>query len=122
MTTAKFFCIGRPNLMRRPWRELGREGDRRHPQALLPEASMGGKNRLEPMADGFVGFYTESGEHWKHKDIGDAHAGPGYRLFISDKGEERRYTFGPKESHDATIFDLRQQLAATEPMTPAGRG
>lgn len=83
---------------------------------------MGGKNKLEPMADGFVGFYDESGERWKHKDIEEAATGPGYRLFLSDKGEERRYRFGPKESHDATIFDLRQQLAAAELVAPAGRG
>ena len=78
---------------------------------------MSSKNRLEPMPDGFVGFHTESGEHWKHKDIEESKTGPGYRFFISDKGEERRYTFGPKESHDATIFDLRAQLAAAKPVT-----
>jgi hypothetical protein len=78
---------------------------------------MGGKNRLEPMADGFVGFYTESGQHWRHKDIEESKTGPGYRLFISDEGEERRYSIGPKESHDATISDLRQQLAAAKPLT-----
>jgi hypothetical protein len=75
---------------------------------------MSAKNRLEPMADGFVGFHTESGDHWKHRDVEESKAGPGYRLFISDKGEERRYTFSPKETHDATIFDLRQQLAAAK--------
>ena len=83
---------------------------------------MRGKDRLEPMADGFSGFYTERGDHWKHKDVAPTAAGPGYRLFISDKGEERRYVFGPKESHDATIFDLREQLAAAQPLTPADRG
>lgn len=77
---------------------------------------MSSKNRLEPMADGFVGFYAESGEHWRHKDVEASKTDGGYRVFISDKGEERRYTFGPKETRDATIFDLRQQLAAGKPV------
>ena len=40
--------------------------------------------------------------------------GPGYRLFVSDAGERRRYTFGPHEVHDATLADLREQLARAE--------
>jgi hypothetical protein len=73
-------------------------------------------NRLEPVADGFVAFHTEHGERWRHKDMSDARTGPGYRLFVSDKGEERRYEFGEHESHDATILDLRDQLARAKPM------
>ena len=73
---------------------------------------MGKKDRLEPLDDGFVAFHTESGQRWRHKDIEDAVTGPGYRLFLSDTGEERRYFFGPKEPHDATVHDLRRQLAA----------
>ena len=78
-------------------------------------------NKLEPVADGFVAFHTERGERWKHQDMEDARTGTGYRIFISDKGEERRYKFGPHESHDATILDLREQLARAEPVGPAAR-
>ena len=56
-------------------------------------------DRLEPLPDGSVAFRTEGGERWRHKDIEDARVGGGYRLFISDTGEERRYVFGPTESH-----------------------
>ena len=81
---------------------------------------MGRNDRLEPLPDGFVAFHTERGERWKHKDVAGAGAGTGYRLFVSDAGEERHYVFGPKESHDATILDLREQLAkATPPAAPA---
>ena len=73
-------------------------------------------NRLEPVADGFVAFYTEHGERWRHKDMSEARTGPGYRLFVSDKGEERRYEFGEHESHDATILDLRDQLSRAKPV------
>lgn len=74
-------------------------------------------NKLEPVADGFVAFHTERGERWRHKDMSAARTGPGYRLFVSDAGEERRYEFGEHESHDATILDLREQLARAKPMT-----
>lgn len=73
---------------------------------------MSRKDRLEPQPDGFVAFHTESGERWRHKDVEEAVTGPGYRLFLSESGEERRYYFGPKEPHDATVHDLRRQLAA----------
>ena len=82
---------------------------------------MSSKNRLEPLEDGFVAFHTEDGERWKHKDIEAGRTGPGYRLFISDRGEERRYLFGPHESHDATILDLRDQVARAQPLTPEAR-
>lgn len=73
---------------------------------------MSKKDKLEPQPDGFVAFHTESGDRWRHRDVEEAVTGPGYRLFISDDGEERRYFFGPKEPHDATLSDLRRQLAA----------
>ena len=78
---------------------------------------MRSKDQLEPLADGFIAFRTKSGERWKHRDVEDATVGPGYRLFVSDSGEERRYAFGPKESHDATILDLREQLGKAKPVT-----
>ena len=78
-----------------------------------------GKDRLEPLPDGFIAFHSESGERWRHKDIEAAVTGPGYRVFISDRGEERRYTFGPHESHDATLFDLRRQLSLAKPVGAA---
>ena len=74
-------------------------------------------NKLEPVADGFVAFHTERGDRWRHKDLSEARTGPGYRLFVSDAGEERRYEFGANESHDATILDLREQLEKAKPMT-----
>jgi hypothetical protein len=80
---------------------------------------MAGKDRLEPLGDGFIAFHDESGRRWKHKDIEQAVTGPGYRVFISDTGEERRYEFGPHESHDATLFDLRRQLGLAKP-APSG--
>ncbi len=82
---------------------------------------MKSRDRLEPMPDGYVAFHTESGDRWRHKDVEDGRTGSGYRLFLSDKGEERRYKFGPRESHDATILDLREQLARAEPVGPAAR-
>ena len=85
---------------------------------------MANKNKLEPLGDGFIAFHTETGERWKHKDVAD-HAAPGgsYRLFISDRREERRYVFGQREPRDATIHDLRDQLARAQPTgaTAAGR-
>jgi hypothetical protein len=74
-------------------------------------------NRLEPLADGYVAFHTESGDRWRHKDMSPSRTGPGYRLFLSESGEERRYEFGEHESHDATILDLRDQLARAKPAT-----
>jgi hypothetical protein len=71
---------------------------------------------LEPLADGFVAFRTEKGERWKHRDVETSRTGPGYRLFVSDGGDQRQYVFGPHESHDATLFDLREQLAKAKPM------
>ena len=74
-------------------------------------------DRLEPLGDGFVAFHTARGERWKHRDVEAARTGPGYRQFISDRGEERRYVFGPNEPHDATLFDLRDQLARATPIS-----
>ena len=82
---------------------------------------MKSNNKLEPLPDGFVAFHTERGERWRHKDMEDGRTGTGYRVFISDKGEERRYKFGPRESHDATILDLRDQLARAEPVVQAAK-
>ena len=66
--------------------------------------------RLEPLPDGFVGFRAANGERWKHRDVATSRTGPGYRLFVSETGEQRRYVFGPHEPHDATLLDLREQL------------
>jgi hypothetical protein len=68
------------------------------------------RSQLEPLDDGYVAFRTKDGERWKHKDLTEGRVGEGYRVFISDSGEERRYRFGPDELHDATIEDLREQL------------
>ena len=76
-------------------------------------------DRLESLADGFVGFHTTAGERWKHRDVEASRIGPGYRLFVSDRGEQRRYTFGPSEPHDATVLDLREQLARAAPFDPS---
>ena len=77
--------------------------------------------RLEPLPDGFVGFRAANGERWKHKDIEAGRTGPGYRLFVSENGEQRVYPFVPNEPHDATLLDLREQLgrakAADVPVT-----
>lgn len=77
---------------------------------------MGKRDKLEPLPDGFVAFHAESGERWKHKDVIPEGSGAGYRLFISDKGEERRYAFGPKDPRDSTVWDLRYQLSKAEPV------
>jgi hypothetical protein len=79
---------------------------------------MSKRDKLEPLADGFVAFHTESGERWKHKDVAvhaDGQPAAYYRLFISDKGDERRYEFAPKDTRDATIWDLRHQLGKAQP-------
>jgi hypothetical protein len=71
---------------------------------------MSRSNQLEPLEDGYVAFRTGDGERWKHKDMTEGRAGEGYRVFISNDGEQRRYRFGPDEPHDATLEDLRDQL------------
>jgi hypothetical protein len=78
---------------------------------------MSDRNKLEPLPDGFVAFRTEDGQRWKQKDVAEARTGEGYRVFISDSGEERRYVFGPNESHDVTVSDLRHQLSRAQPVT-----
>ena len=77
---------------------------------------MAERNRLERLPDGFVAFWTASGERWRHKDVEEGRVGEGFRIFVSDLGEERRYTFGPREPHDATVEDLRDQLARATPV------
>ena len=74
------------------------------------------RNHLEQLEGGFVAFYTADGERWKHRDEETARTGPGYRLFVSDKGERRRYVFGPGQPHDTTVFDLREQVARATPI------
>ena len=74
-------------------------------------------DRLEPLPDGFTAFHTTKGERWTHRDVEASRVGAGYRLFVSDRGERRRYDFGPKEPHDATVFDLREQLAKSRPVS-----
>ena len=37
-----------------------------------------------------------------------------YRLFVADKGEQRRYTFAPKDPRDSTVWDLREQLRRSD--------
>ena len=68
-------------------------------------------DRLEPLPDGSVAFHTAKGERWTHRDVEGGPSGSGYRLFVSHAGEQRRYSFGAREPHDATLFDLRDQLA-----------
>src|SRR5918998_1270493 len=77
--------------------------------------------QLEHFPDGFIAFHTKDGQRWRLRDVEASRVGPGYRVFISDAGEERRYEFGPKEPHDATLLDLREQLAKARPMG-AGTG
>lgn len=76
-------------------------------------------HRLEPLADGFTAFYTAGGERWKHRDVEDSRVGPGYRLFVGEGGEQRRYDFGPTEPHDATLSDLREQVVKAKSFTPS---
>lgn len=71
-------------------------------------------SQLEPLDDGYVAFRAEDGGRWKHKDLTEGRAGEGYRVFISDDGEQRRYRFGPDEPYDATVEDLRDQLRQAE--------
>jgi hypothetical protein len=78
---------------------------------------MNKRDKLEPLAEGWVGFYTESGEHWKHKDSTETSATGTtvhYRLFVPDRGDQKRYTFAPKDSRDSTVWDLREQLRRAE--------
>lgn len=85
---------------------------------------MSKRDKLEPMPDGWVAFHTESGQRWKHKDFTENAAGGGtlhYRRFVADSGEQRRYTFAPKDSRDSTVWDLREQLGRAESVT-AGAG
>ena len=73
--------------------------------------------QLEHLPDGFIAFHAKDGQRWRHKDMTEGRVGQGYRVFISDRGEERRYEFGPKEVHDATLLDLREQLAKAKPVS-----
>ena len=85
---------------------------------------MNKRDKLEPLADGGVGFHAESGDHWKHKDFNETTpdgAPVHYRLFVPDRGEQRRYTFAPKDPRDSTVWDLREQLRRAEPVA-AGAG
>lgn len=78
---------------------------------------MNKRDKLEPLADGWVAFHTESGDRWKHKDFTEtAEAGTTvhYRSFVSDGGVQKRYTFAPKDSRDSTVWDLREQLRRSE--------
>jgi hypothetical protein len=85
---------------------------------------MNKRDKLEPLAEGWVAFHAETGERWKHKDHTEA-AATGttvhYRLFVSDSGEQKRYTFAPKDSRDSTVWDLREQLRRAESIA-AGAG
>lgn len=85
---------------------------------------MNKRDKLEPLADGWVAFHTESGDRWKHKDSAETGASGTtvhYRLFVSDKGEQKRYTFAPKDARDSTVWDLREQLRRSEAVA-AGAG
>lgn len=75
------------------------------------------KDQLEPLEDGWVAFHAEGGERWRHKDLAEGRVGEGYRVFVADDGQERRYRFGSGELHDATLEDLREQLRRSEPVT-----
>ena len=75
-------------------------------------------SQLEHLPDGFIAFHTDRGERWRHRDFEDSRVGPGYRLFVSDSGEQRRYDFGKNEPHDVTLFDLRDQLSRAKAFTP----
>jgi hypothetical protein len=75
-------------------------------------------SQLEHLPDGFIAFQTAKGERWRHRDVEASGVGPGYRLFISDRGEQRRYDFGKNEPRDVTLFDLREQVARAKPFVP----
>ena len=74
------------------------------------------RSPLEPLEDGFTAFTTADGERWKHRDVEDSRVGPGYRLFVNERGEQRRCDFGPNEPHDVTLTDLREQLKRAKPI------
>jgi hypothetical protein len=83
---------------------------------------MSKRDRLEPMPDGWVAFHTESGQRWKHRDSTESAAtgtAVHHRLFVADNGEQRRYTFAPKDARDSTVWDLREQLRRSEPVAAA---
>jgi hypothetical protein len=85
---------------------------------------MNKRDKLEPLPDGWVAFHTESGDRWKHRDLTETTATGTtvhYRSFVSDKGEQKRYTFAPKDSRDSTVWDLREQLRRAEAVA-AGAG
>ena len=86
---------------------------------------MNKRDKLEPLPDGWLAFHTESGERWKHKDSAETSATGTtvhHRTFVSDKGgEQKRYTFAPKDSRDSTVWDLREQLRRSEAVA-AGAG
>jgi hypothetical protein len=80
---------------------------------------MNKRDKLEPLSDGWVAFHTESGERWKHKDFVETTTdgtSVHYRLFVADSGDQRRYTFAPKDPRDSTVWDLREQLQRSEPV------
>ena len=85
---------------------------------------MADHNRLEPQSDGTIAFRAADGKRWRHRDVETSRTGPGYRLFISDSGEQRQCVFGRGESHDTTLLDLREQLARAQPFeaTPTRTG
>jgi hypothetical protein len=83
---------------------------------------MGDRNRLEHLEDGWIAFRDEDGKRWRHRDETATDAGRDYRVFVSDAGEERHYAFGERESHDATIHDLRDQLRRASPGRPSHAG
>jgi len=78
---------------------------------------MSKRDKLEPLSEGWVAFHTESGDRWKHKDFTETAANGAtvhYRSFVSDAGEQKRYTFAQKDSRDSTVWDLREQLRRAE--------
>lgn len=80
---------------------------------------MSKRDKLEPLADGWVAFHTDAGARWKHKDFTEGEPAGStvhYRLFVSDTGEQRRYTFAPKDPRDSTVWDLREQHRRSEPV------
>lgn len=80
------------------------------------------RDRLEPLPDGYTAFHTADGTRWRHRDVEASRVGPGYRLFVSDSGERRRYVFGAQEPHDATLTDLREQVGRARPEAPEAGG
>ena len=60
---------------------------------------MNKRDKLEPLADGWVGFHTESGDHWKHKD----------------------FTEIRRDRHDGALSALRAATAANRSATRSRR-